>query len=427
MRRGLYAVLALLSAITVFRLDRGGSEISAEADASSTTAPSSATATTRPTPTTAPPLIKSFERRVLGKLPGELTRAAAVPGPDGSLLVLGGLDWGRRPVALVTQVDVRWGHTKFAGNLAQAAANHSAVSVKGRILVFGGGVDGGPGLTSSQALEGSTGKPLGNLGRGRYGAGVAVSGDRVFIVGGGDNRGDVLDVVATTDGVTFNTIATLPSGVRYPAVGAASGKIYVVGGELAGRPLATAFSIDIATGAIERLAEELPAATSHASAFVVGNSVFLAGGRTPQGVTDRIWRVEPSVGSFVFAGYLPAPRSDAAAAVVGDRVFLAGGETASGLSQEIVELTPSTDDKPLSSQLAPTGSFIDRGVGAPNATSPPPTITIRTTTTTAPTTRATATTAKGATTTVKPPAVTTTTKPPTTTAPPPATTARPPG
>lgn len=437
LRRGMYALLALLSAITVFRMVRGGDdatgvEATTEGTGSSTTG--GTTSSTLPTPSTAPPLVKSFERRTLGKLPGELTRAAAVPGPDGSLLVIGGLDYRRRPVGLVTQVDTKWGGTKTAGLLAQATANHAAVLINGRIMVFGGGIDGGPGLTSSQTFEGSAGKPLGDLGRGRYGAGVAVSGDRVFIVGGGDNRGDVLDVVATTDGITFTTIATLPNGVRYPAVGAVGDKIYVVGGDVGGRPLTSAFTIDIATGAIERLAEELPAATSHASAFVVGNSMFLAGGRTPQGITDRIWRVEPSVGSFVFAGYLPSPRSDSAAAVVGDRVYLAGGEGVGGLALDVWQLTPSTEEKALASQLATSGAVIDRSTGAAGAPTqttapavPTPTITIRATTTVPPTTRApaTTTTSKSPTTT-KPQATTTTAKPTTTTAKPPATTAKPP-
>jgi len=75
--------------------------------------------------------------------------------------------------------------------------------------------------------------------------------------------------------------------------------------------------------------DKLPAPTTHAAAAVVGDDVFVIGGRgaardTP---TDRVVEVEPS-GHIRLAGHLLNARSDAAAVGLGHAILLAGGRVA---------------------------------------------------------------------------------------------------
>ena len=66
---------------------------------------------------------------------------------------------------------------------------------------------------------------------------------------------------------------------------------------------------------------------SRASAFSLGNAIFVAGGRTPDGRSNQIYRVDPITGAVTAAGTLPEERSDSTVAVSGTTAYLFGGLT----------------------------------------------------------------------------------------------------
>jgi len=70
----------------------------------------------------------------------------------------------------------------------------------------------------------------------------------------------------------------------------------------------------------------LPTPLAHAAAFVLGGSIYLAGGRTGTAIDDAIWRFDPGGGQTAAAGTLPSPVADAASVTVAGVGYLIGGE-----------------------------------------------------------------------------------------------------
>jgi len=85
------------------------------------------------------------------------------------------------------------------------------------------------------------------------------------------------------------------------------------GGEGAAGDTRTIQKVSLSTGRAA-LSGQLPVSLSHASATVLGGRVFVFGGRTGAGATDRIWRFDPSRNLVSAAGRLPGPVSDAGVA-----------------------------------------------------------------------------------------------------------------
>jgi hypothetical protein len=418
-RKIAYGVLALVSAIVLFASfgssdpDGDGGDV-----ATKVTRPVTSTVTT-----TTVPVPKAFERNVLPvKLPTATSRSAAVPDNKGGFYLLGGLDVRRAPTTTIVRIDPAANTATNIGTLTQPVLNHAAVALGDRVLLYGGGDRGA--FRDIQEYKGVENAAVaGQLPVGRFGHAAIVAGGRVVIVGGSDGAADQTEVLASADGVNFTVIANLPIGVRFPAVASANNKVYVFGGEVNGNPINNAYSIDLLSGAVAETTK-LERPLSHASAFEINGGIFLAGGRTDNGLTDFIWRFDPSASkpTYLFAGTLPRAISDAAAVTVGKKVYLAGGESPSFV-QDVVELSPLDDDSGLLAQL--TGTTIASGSPLPQQTVPPRALAAQPTTTVAttrPTTRATTappTTQPPPPPTTQPPAPPTTQPPPPTTAPPP--------
>ena len=81
------------------------------------------------------------------------------------------------------------------------------------------------------------------------------------------------------------------------------------------------------TPATVAVSAPLPVALSRSSAFVLGGSVFLAGGRTADARSNQIYRIDPMSGAVTAAGVLPLPWSDAAVTVDRGVAYLVGGIT----------------------------------------------------------------------------------------------------
>ena len=180
-------------------------------------------------------------------------------------------------------------------------------------------------------------------------------------MGGYDGTTYLPGVLATTDGRHFTTVATLPVPVRYPAVVAAGGMIYAFGGETA-----SSGSASTATNAIQRIdpathqatvVGHLPQALYGAAAFLLGTTVYVAGGQSPGGPTlTGISAFVPATGRVLNAGLLPQADAFGGYSTVGTGPgavgYLVGGEVtsqtgndqagvASGSLQSVISLRPS--------------------------------------------------------------------------------------
>jgi hypothetical protein len=147
--------------------------------------------------------------------------------------------------------------------------------------------------------------------------------------------------VATIDaaGLSAWTAGTpLPEARAHAGVAFFAGKAYIIGGASDTTPATASVYVgtpDITTGLIgawERLdALELPAARSGAAVTVVSDGIVVIGGEgTERSPTTTVWKAKLGANGELepWAAFmdLPEPRSFAAAAVVGDSIYVWGGK-----------------------------------------------------------------------------------------------------
>jgi len=260
-----------------------------------------------------------------GLLPWELTaplsREVVLPGPNGQLVILGGLTTSSSSADGVYELDTATGRLRSLGTLPAPVHDATGAVVNGSDVVFGGGspntvaaVQAFPvptGASSSSAV----GTVLGGLPDPRSDAASATIGSTTYLVGGYTGSAPDPAVLATTNGRTFVPVVSLPMPVRYPAVAALDGKLYVFGGEA------------------------------------------LFGSRAGQPVGD-IQVVDPARRTARIAGRLPEPLEGAAAVNLDGEIFVAGGDSS--------VLQPSTPGLGTT-QIGPPGSKANPGAGASGA------------------------------------------------------------
>jgi hypothetical protein len=157
--------------------------------------------------------------------------------------------------------------------------------------------------------------------------------------------------VATIDAAGLSAWAAgtpLPEARAHAGVAFFAGKAYVIGGASDTTPATASVYVgtpDATTGLItawERLdALELPAARSGAAVTVVSDGIVVLGGEgTDRSPTTTVWKAKLGASGELepWASFmdLPEPRSFAAAAVVGDSIYVWGGKDASGPAAEAV-------------------------------------------------------------------------------------------
>ena len=151
-----------------------------------------------------------------------------------------------------------------------------------------------------------------------------------YLVGGYDGTTYLPGVLATSDGTHFASVANLALPVRYAAVVAADGMIYAFGGETPSAGTTTA-----ATDAIQRIdpvthrttvVGHLPQPVYGAAAFLIGSTIYVAGGQSPGGgpTLTQITAFVPSSGKVLHAGLLPQ------AAAFGGYATMGSGNAAIG-------------------------------------------------------------------------------------------------
>jgi len=284
------------------------------------------------------------------RLPAAVSRPVALA--SGSrLLVAGGLTHSGNTTATVTTLDPATGQVVAHSSLATPVHDAAGAVLQGHSFVFGGG-DSSVGRVVQQLSTSGKARVVGSLPQPRADLSsttVTTNGTTTaYLVGGYDGSTPDTSVLATTDGTTFHQVATLRVGVRYAATTAYDGALWVFGGVVNGAPTRTIQRIDLASGKTT-IAGQLPRPLSDASAFVVDNTMLLAGGlTTSNGRMATVWQVTPGptqsgasakVGRLKAVAQLPMGASDMGVAVVSQGTsqvaYLVGGEVPAATDQVV--------------------------------------------------------------------------------------------
>jgi hypothetical protein len=210
-----------------------------------------------------------------------------------------------------------------------------------------------------------------------------LSGTNLYVIGGESGGAATAEAVATqvtTDGnfAPWQAGPALPeprSGVAAASVG---GVPYIIGGlDAAGAPTRTVFGATLEEGVIngwqaldgtEDTADlTLPVALSGAAAVAAPNGIYLFGGRTADGLSDRVFHSRlgeggaPTLGPWEEGGQLPLPepRADAAAVGIGNFLYVLGGEGPNGPTNTVYRMTLDEHGDPA---VGPDGASLGWGV-----------------------------------------------------------------
>ncbi len=207
----------------------------------------------------------------------------------------------------------------------------------------------------------------------RTDAAVAFVAGSVYVMGGLDADGapTTTTYVLTPDGTTGElgdwkeapAALVLPEALSGGAATATADGLLLIGGANAAGPVTTTLKSDFdATGTLGKWAAEKPLATAQtgATAGVVGDFVWLFGGRDANGPVATVQRGDfgqpaaeglpenPDEGKVVgwatnATANLPGPRADAAAWAVNGALYVAGGTDGSAAHAEVYWALPSND------------------------------------------------------------------------------------
>jgi len=348
--------------------------------------PAAATGT-RPTRTGGPASIEAGVEP--WQLAAPISRESVVAAGPG-MAVLGGLTPSGTSVSSVSTVNVLTGAVTPAGSLATPVHDAAAAVIGSSTFVFGGGSpdtvatiqsypnpSAGGTATGTGAAAGQLPQPRSDLAVAPVTTGTGHRGAGAYIVGGYDGTTYLPSVLATTDGTRFTTVAALPVPVRYPAVVADAGRVYAFGGQIPapGTTVAATDDIQMIDPASHRavVVGHLPQPLYGASAFVLGGTIYVAGGQVPGGVTlTQIDAFVPATGKVLNAGLLPQADAFAgyttvqtAAGVIG---YMVGGEVAAQSGVDQAGVASGSLRSIISLRLSPYGGPAGRpGAGSPYA------------------------------------------------------------
>ncbi|MEP7360451.1 MAG: kelch repeat-containing protein, partial [Chloroflexota bacterium] len=193
------------------------------------------------------------------------------------------------------------------------------------------------------------------LPEGRTGALAYTSGSTLYLIGGETPSGATASVVQTTaseDGnlATWTEGPALPAPRTHATVLNLSGVPYVIGGlDANGQPTQTVYvgTVDEGnvTGWTEATDLALPVPLSDAVSTSTPSGLYLFGGRTPDGLSDKVWEAPIDATSNKVTTWteltelvLPEPRADATAANTGGSVYILGGVGPDGVTDTVYYL-----------------------------------------------------------------------------------------
>ncbi len=251
-----------------------------------------------------------------GKLPAGPPNAAAavvgrklaVVGGNGTGLVLAGPLGGKLvPVA----------------RLSRPRASAQAFALGGTLYVLGGEQGGKPSDDLLRIdLATGRGRTVAKFVEPLAEAGVATRGNSAYLVGGwtGDQYATAI-LKLTPPGVT-SLVARLPDGVRAPAVVRLGHTLYVAGGRTEHGLSDKVYAVDLDAGKVTAL-RSLPSPVTGALLVSAGGDLYVLGGTGPGGKPSAaVVRIDPATGRATAAGKLPKPLAGGAAAPAGTRTLV---------------------------------------------------------------------------------------------------------
>jgi N-acetylneuraminic acid mutarotase len=165
--------------------------------------------------------------------------------------------------------------------------------------------------------------------------GVAELEGKIYVLGGYPPSRQTQRTVQVYDPATdsWSYTTPLPIPLNHPMPATANGKLYMIGGQTtdsgSGSYTNTVFEFDPLTTNWTQLAS-MPTSRSSGAAAVIGDLIYVAGGRPPQGndfavysITSNSWQTLPD---------MPTARNHLAACAIDGRVFVAGGRLGGGFT-----------------------------------------------------------------------------------------------
>jgi hypothetical protein len=149
----------------------------------------------------------------------------------------------------------------------------------------------------------------------------------VYLVGGWTGTQYATAVLRFTPPATIDLIARVPEGVRSAAVARLGHTLYVAGGRTSEGLSARLYAIDVNSGTVTTL-DDLPRPVEQAVLVAGRTKLYLLGGRTASGkALDSVLAVDPATGRSKPAGAMPHPLAGAAVVPAGSRTLVVDSAT----------------------------------------------------------------------------------------------------
>jgi len=121
------------------------------------------------------------------------------------------------------------------------------------------------------------------------------------------------------------TLDTLSDPTAYGASVTTQQGVVYIGGENEGGPSVRMYCVSWAGKLCVTRLPDLPEALTNAAAAMMGQIIYVAGGETAAGVSDRLYAFDLSRSLWRLEGLLPKPLSHAVFIAAGHRLYLVGG------------------------------------------------------------------------------------------------------
>jgi hypothetical protein len=256
---------------------------------------------------------------------------------DGRVLIIGGHDAAKKPIAAVEIFDPTTSSFTNAPPIPTPRLLSLAIALTdGRVLVAGGVGAGNKGLTDAQLFDpkSSTWTSAGTMGALHASGGIALLPDgRAMVVGGaGGKKVDLFDPAGNTWSAGPETAAAHADA---QAIALPDGRVVVVGGS------AVAEVFDPKTNAWSELASGLEVRYSASATLLPTGEILIVGGSDSAGdvLSQTSEILDPAAKKVRKGPRLPAPRATQGAAVLADgRTILVGGISTNDDTVPIVSL-----------------------------------------------------------------------------------------
>lgn len=260
------------------------------------------------------------------RLPGPVSREAAVVGPGGRITIAGGLHPGDQTTDAFYTIDPATGRVSGRGRLVVPVHDTAGVAMPGGDWVLGGGNSSEQSVV--QRVRAGRAHVVGDLPGPRSDLVAVAAAGRACVLGGYDGSTTAVgEVDCSRDGRHWQRLTTLPVPVRYPGLVRRGDTVLVFGGQRGLAMVDAVQEVDLRTGAA-RVIGRLPRPLGHEAAVMTPTGIWILGGRTDTNtVTARSWSYDASSGQFRRIKSLPYALADAAVAVASRATWLLGGET----------------------------------------------------------------------------------------------------